>query len=81
MSYRSLSDLRELTLDRTRVSDAGLALVANFNKLEVLSLRNTKLKGDGLAHLSSFTHLRRLNLFGNEIHDEWRLCISVESAP
>ncbi len=56
-------DLRELYLDNTRVTDAGLAHLRGLTNLQRLSLEGTRITKAGLAHLHEVTSLRRLYLW------------------
>ena len=46
-----MSNLAVLTLDRTEVTDLGLARIAGMNRLTNLSLDQTKVTDDGVAKL------------------------------
>ena len=46
-----LTELRELWLNYTEVTDAGLAHLAGLTKLQKLSLRGTKVTDAGMAKL------------------------------
>jgi hypothetical protein len=64
-----LSSLRGLSLDATRVTDAGLECLAPLSKLSVLSLRRTAITDAGLVYLRGLTRLRVLNLEGTRVTD------------
>ena len=46
-----MSNLVELNLDRTEVTDLGLARIEKLNQLTTLSLDRTKVSDDGIARL------------------------------
>jgi len=54
--------LRILDLSDTRVTDAGLAHIAQFEALEYLSLRGTRVTDAGLPHLARLRALQELHL-------------------
>jgi hypothetical protein len=66
-----LHHLRELDLEYTKITDAGLALVAeHFPKLTRLDLQETRVTPFGLKHLTQLDRLKHL-LFGKcDIEDE-----------
>ena len=55
-----MNRLRELQLDDTTVTDAGLAPLENLKHLEVLHLRRTRIGNAGLAHLKGLTGMKTL---------------------
>jgi uncharacterized membrane protein len=58
-----------LDLSNTRVSDGGLATVAQFRNLTRLHLNRTRISDSGLKHLSRLDHLEYLNLYGTSVTD------------
>lgn len=64
-----LTDLQELVLDGTDVSDADLATLKNHDKLELLYLKSTPVTSHGITHLSKLQKLHTLHLTGSEIDD------------
>jgi hypothetical protein len=54
--------LRELVLERTPISNAGLEAVGRLRTLHALDLEYTPVNDAGLAHLKGLTGLRKLNL-------------------
>ena len=54
-----LSNLVELTLDRTEVTDLGLERIAGLNSLTNLSLDRTKVTDDGVARLQLVRAVRQ----------------------
>jgi hypothetical protein len=64
-----LRALQELTLDRSDVTDHGLAYLAGMARLERLSLRYAAVTDAGLAECSSLP-LRYLLLTGTRVTDE-----------
>lgn len=66
---KGLTDLEELELDYTSISDDGLSHFSGLSKLRSLSLRNTAVTDAGLAHLEGFGRLRRLMLDDTKVTD------------
>ena len=71
---RALKNLTSLTLGQrlsytppTTVSDATVAVLAEFSSLEVLSLQEARLTSSALGALKKLPHLKRLTLDGIEI--------------
>ncbi|HIC00395.1 TPA: hypothetical protein EYO63_11910 [Candidatus Poribacteria bacterium] len=58
-----------LNLSKSKVSDAGLELLAKFTNLKRLHLENTEIGDAGLTHLKSLPNLEYLNLYGTNISD------------
>ncbi|MEZ0385477.1 MAG: c-type cytochrome domain-containing protein, partial [Verrucomicrobium sp.] len=56
-------------LSRTKVTDAGLAMVAGMSNLERLHLENTTITDAGLDHLAKLGKLEYLNLYGTKVTD------------
>src|SRR5688572_16470026 len=63
------SHVAELDLARTRVGDAGCAVLATMPRLVHLDLRQTAVAGHGVAALAACKELRTLNLFGTKAGD------------
>ncbi|MEE9392558.1 MAG: DUF2231 domain-containing protein [Planctomycetota bacterium] len=61
--------LLRLDLKKTNLDDAGLALLAGFERLEYLNLSETKISDEGLSALSKMKKLKSLNLWGTAISD------------
>ncbi len=59
----------ELDLSRTKVGDAGCAVIAKMKRLVALDLRQTQVGDHGVAALATCTELRSLNLFGTKTGD------------
>lgn len=59
----------ELDLAGTKVTDAGLAPLADLKNLEVLHLERTGVGDGALAHLKGLIELRYLNLYGTQVGD------------
>ena len=78
-------------LDRTAISDAGLAKLGGLTALNLLSIGSTNVADTGLAHLKALTSLKRLlGLFvarsrtsqpSGTAHGEYRGLISYSSNP
>jgi len=67
------TQLQELQLLDTSISDAGLAHLKSMTELtslKTLKLQGTKVTGAGLQHLAGLTSLESLNLNGTVIDDE-----------
>lgn len=65
-------DLRELDLNDTRVTDAGLEQLELLTTLVVLRLRNTKISQEGLDRLlTQLTEVRQLDIRGTQVDAEW----------
>jgi len=64
-----LPELRFLSLADTRVTDAGLAHVAQLTGLHELHLDNTPVTDAGVAQLAPLTDLRILDLKGTRVTD------------
>ena len=62
--------LRELYLERTDVTDDGLAHLESFPDLEVVYLSATRVTGGGMQHLSGLEHLRAVDLRMSGLTDE-----------
>ena len=62
-----LSQLKYLSLNRSRVTDAGLRSLEGLTHLEELSLRETAVTDPGLVHLRRLAQLKQLDLSLTEI--------------
>lgn len=62
-------NLRWLDLAGTRVTDAGLAVLASMTNLTRLHLERTGVTDAGLAHLAGLRDLEYLNLYGTAVTD------------
>ena len=65
-----LTEMRDLILQNTYLSDTGLAVIKKMAKLEELDLRNTRTGDAGLKHLRGLTKLKKLNLRKNPATNE-----------
>ena len=63
------SNLIVLALDSTKVSDAGLAVLRKFPKLQTLSLHNTRVTDAALADITQCKNLSEIDLSLTEITD------------
>jgi Leucine-rich repeat (LRR) protein len=63
-AVQGLSQLTELTLDRSEVSSAGLKSLAAFSHLGSLDISDTMLRDSDLAELRNLPRLRRIVLNG-----------------
>lgn len=59
-----LPELETLDLEKTRLTDLGLARLGRLRKLRWLSLRKTPVSGAGIAELRNLTVLQHLDLRG-----------------
>ena len=57
-----LPGLRELLLEETQITDAGVLALTGLTDLEHLRLRGARIGNAGIAHLCQFQNLRILNL-------------------
>jgi internalin A len=64
-----LKELHEIGLERTNVSDTGLAQLRSLEKLEFLMLTETSIGDAGVKHICSLPNLWHLNLGGTRITD------------
>ncbi len=58
-----------IDLGRSKVTDAGLAVIAKMNNLERLHLESTAITDAGMAQLASLPQLQYLNLYGTKVTD------------
>lgn len=61
--------LVDVNLARTKITDAGLAVVGTMKNLQRLRLENTAITDAGLEHLKDLPQLEYLNLFNTQITD------------
>lgn len=64
-----MTKLKNLYLNGTKVTDAGLAHLKTLNGLQVLMFKNTAVGDAGLAHLTGLTTLHHLVLNGTKVTD------------
>ena len=62
-----LTNLTELQLDESEMTDHGLVHLNGLTKLSNLCLSSTKVTDAGLVHLRGLTNLSELNLCGTEV--------------
>ena len=72
--------LESLALDRTKISDQGLLLLASCGTLKSLSLNDCEITDAGLANLAGITSLRVVSLAGCPISDDGLKSL-VQSVP
>ncbi len=63
-------DLRALTLNHTRITDAGLVNLAKIRHLSHLSLEYTQVTDEGLLHLCDLRELSCVHLHGTKVTSE-----------
>jgi len=66
---KSLTELSDLDLSSTDVTDAGLAHLKGLTKLTALDLRDTQVSSAGLKHLEGLTKLTKLQLSNTRLTD------------
>ena len=64
-----LPQVKFLSLENTRISDAGLQHLEGLTQLECLNIENTRISDAGLSHLAGLAQLRELWLSGTQITD------------
>ena len=60
--FTTAGEVTEINLNRSKITDTQLKLVATFPKLTDLSLEQTKVTGKGLAHLTRLAKLAKHEL-------------------
>ena len=60
----ALPKLRDLKLNRTRITDAGLVRLKTLKQLKRLEISSTDITDAGLSHLKALTELRWLAIHG-----------------
>jgi len=65
-----LKGLREVILDRSDVTDYGIAFLAELPQLQRLSMFSTSFNGSSLQRLQSLSHLEKLRISQNTIKQE-----------
>lgn len=73
------AQLTEMHLQKMPVSDADLALIAQFAELRVLNLAFTQISGKTLGELAKLPHLQSLSLAGTPVKPEHLM--ALRSAP
>jgi hypothetical protein len=66
---KGLDKLQKLTLNNTKITDAGLAHVEGLTSLQKLYLVDTGISDTGLERLKGLTNLQILSLVGTQITD------------
>lgn len=69
LKLEGLANLRILILSRTRITDVGLAALAEMNELKSVGLFDAAIEGPGLANLANKTSLEHLSLAGTDVDD------------
>jgi hypothetical protein len=64
------SQVVQLNLFRTQVTDASMERIGKLTKLEYLNLGKTQVSSAGLTHLAGMAGLKYLNLYGTKIDDK-----------
>jgi len=65
-----LPNLTRLHLDRTSVTDDGLAQLQSLTQLEYLNLYGTKVTDAGMGHLAKLANLRQLYVWRTKVTPE-----------
>ena len=68
--FTTNGEVAEINLNRSKIIDSQLKLVAAFPNLNDLSLEETKITGKGLAHLTHLAKLEWVNLFQTQVGDD-----------
>lgn len=66
----NMSNLKELSLDRSQIGDDDLKALATLESLEYLFLSGTNVTEDGLAHLQDLPNLRHVSLDNTEVSED-----------
>ena len=66
----TMSNIRELNIERSGVTNAGLADLAALPRLERLYVSEARLSADGLGVLATFPSLKQLGIGGLHISDD-----------
>ena len=61
-AVRELAGLRELLIEHSRITDAGVASLAGLQQLEHVRIREASIGDEGIRHLARLPKLRILNL-------------------
>ena len=65
--FRPGNPVFHVSLQHTKITDTGLALLKGLPQLRSLVLLNTQISDAGLAHLKGLTSLQKLNLYGTRV--------------
>lgn len=66
----SAGEVTGVSFEGTKISDAELAHITSFTKLEYLFVNNTRITDAGLTHMTGLRELRQLSLEGTQVTDE-----------
>jgi peroxiredoxin/Leucine-rich repeat (LRR) protein len=69
------SDLQELILNKTKVSDAELVHLEGLTSLEQLHLNKTLITDEGLVHLKELDQLKLLHVHDTKVTDAGLVCL------
>jgi hypothetical protein len=64
------SQVVQLNLFRTQVTDASMERIGKLTRLEYLNLGKTQVSSAGLTHLAGLAGLKYLNLYGTKVDDK-----------
>ncbi|MDA1275819.1 MAG: hypothetical protein O2960_17515 [Verrucomicrobia bacterium] len=67
--FSALSKLTDLSLEGTRVGDAGMLFLKDLHELEWLNVYQTQMGDEGLRHISGLKRLKHLPVGGTRITD------------
>jgi Leucine-rich repeat (LRR) protein len=66
-----MTNLKELDLNRNKITDAGLVHLKGLTSLQFLDLSHTQITDTGLVHLIVMAkHLRGINLISTQVSDK-----------
>ncbi len=68
-ALKGLSGVTVINTNKSGITDAGLAYVAQMRQLQILRLKSSQITGAGLKHLRHLRHLQMLDLSGNRVTD------------
>lgn len=76
---RTWTELVELNLMGSRITDQGLVHLQDMQKLEFVWLSHTGITDRGLPHLAALSQLKRLKLAGTRVTDKGVACLNLSS--
>lgn len=64
---KAIPEIREITLDKTKVTNAGLAHLKGLKNLKKLGIYDTAICDAGLKHLRGMTQMERFTLYSTDV--------------